>query len=257
MLPQFTRPGNPVSFADRDALLRFLSRHNVQYQTWGKGRLDDLWKEIETTDALITVERIPGIDTVAVFRNIRTVTLRITFEQHNETTPHTPAVFLLVEYRVGKRGELIPREHTQSSVTEKLHWNSPGHEEVPMGGIIRVLREELGIQVPYGSLRFDDNLFRVSVGMRLSMTQLIEQSMERKVLDLSARYADEIRDYRMNRNIELDVRWSGRNKYPGIVVRNQLVHYLLKFDPENYKAEGYVEEDGRYRSIWKSCSPPP
>jgi hypothetical protein len=254
MVPQFTRPENPVVFANPGELIRFfLDRHLVDYRMWDEGKFAEFWEEYAGSDMLITVEQMPGTDKVAVFRNIRTVTLRITYEQHDPTA-RNPTVLVLVEYRVGKNGKLQPRKHPHSSVTEKMLWNEPGNEEKPIIAIGRVFKEELGINLPYGLLDFDTNFFRVPVDFHRRMTNLVPKNDKQLLLDLSDMYKHEIAQH-LERGIDLDVRWSGEDKYPGIVTRNQLLHYWLKLPPELYIAEGYEESTGKYKSFWEPASP--
>jgi hypothetical protein len=254
MVTQFSRPENPVELADQDELMRFLDQHNVNYRKWKNDRFAEFWEEFASSDMLITAELIPGTETVSVFRNIRTVTVRITCERHDDPSALNPTVLVLVEYLRGKDGSLLPRKHPHSSVTEKLHWNRPGHEERPAGAIVRVFQEELGITLTHGHLTFDENLFRVPVLLRRAMADLVPKSEEKLLLDLSDKYKREV-DEHLERGIDLDIRWSGDDKYPGSVTRNQLVHYWLKLPPELYQEEGYVESKGKCQSLWELSAP--
>jgi len=244
MGPQFKRPDNPVSIADPDELKRFLDQHNVNYRTWRPRRFEDLWMEIINSDTLITVEQIPYTDDTAVFRNIRTVTLLITYEKYDESAPEQHRVLRLNEYRIEPNGELKPRDHPQSSVTEKMHWNAPGLEERRSHAVVRVLKEELDLEVSHETLKWDVNLFPVPASLRQTM-----EVIPRNGKDLTGFYISEVQEF-LKSNIELDVRWSSEGKYPGIVVHNQLVHYWLKLHDDHYREDGYIDSEKRYRSIW-------
>lgn len=246
---QFVWPENPVPIADQDELARFLDLHTVNYRTWNEKRLEQLWKEIEVGDTLLTVEPIPFMGRTAVFRNIRTVTVRI---QHN--TPDQGGIpdllrsEILVEFKI-REGEEVPRKHKNTSLSEKMLWNSPGCEESPESAIIRGILEELGVRVSANELN-EETLFPMDKNLLIRMVHDDQLAVPRKedVFDLRWQYPQQRLEL-ARRGIDLDVRFSGVDKFPGLVVRNQLVHRYFHL-PEHHYRKVYVDPGTRYVSRW-------
>lgn len=238
IFPMFTRPKKPVLFTSRDELCTLLTRHAVPWETWSDGLIDNLWKEICDQDTLITVEKLSYLEEVAIFRHIRTVTLRILYKSKDS------GLLFLAEFKI-KDGIRVPRTYRGSSLSEKMHWGvRAGAEELAPSAIIRGLREELGVRVLPKDIS-DKSLRR----LLLTSDSQSWATRDKIVDDLHIFFPDQVAVCRAA-NVELDIRWSGESKYKGIVVHNQVMHFTWHMPGRYYRPEGYVDPQTRYFSEW-------
>lgn len=246
MRPAFEVPTNVVTFADRDAFIAFLDQQQIPYHAWKQpnpqeeeqGTLERVWNEIKQKDTLITTAQAFGLPFhKSIVRHIRTATARITYTPKGDREKRT---LLLEEYKV-RKGIRNPRKYSGSSLSEKLTWDlERGKHELPVHGLLRAFREELGITV-------DEADLSPGVFTRMVMHERTTVVRGPGLLPDLNYLCPEKASQAVKRNIDLDIHFMDE----GLITHNQVVHYAWQM-PDTYFQNRYVNSMANYVSEWRS-----
>lgn len=212
-----------------DALIGYLELLVPEYRSWGddpkSSSFGVLLREIESGEALVSV--IERYNLRYILRDIRTTTLYVTATRpslpgqpgHNWASTRK----MWLKERKLIEGEMVPRKHP-NSMSEKLRRGELTHRDI----IPRMIKEELGIQVRPEYLELPHLFQAAEVGIK------------------------EFRPPEARLYLEKDVHPS--EKFPGILTRNQLVHFQWHMPEEYFVESGYHEENTNHYFFWEEVT---
>lgn len=220
-------PLEPLKIDSEDSLRLMLELLVPDHGSWGTdGRskpVDYLISEFLRNEAVFTLIDLRG---QRILRDIRTATINVTtmVPSPTERAPTLKKKLVLKEEHL-VNGVMVPRRY-QNSMSEKLFVT----DESYLPAVARALQEELGIEVREEHLR---------------PPHLFPMSEYQSVQYVRAQETPEFSE-------ERDIRTSGR--YPGILVRNMLQHFIWVMPEEYFNPDGYHEQGTNHYFRWEEVA---